>query len=1140
MTPDDFIKRWKDSGGAELANSQSFLKELCALLDVPQPEPTQSDETQNRYVFEKAVEFNNGDGTTSSGRVDLYRAGCFVLESKQGVERKAAEQAEALATVTKSKKFKAGTAPRGTPAWEHAMVKARQQAKRYAEALPDEWPPILVVVDIGYCIDIYADFTCTGKHYIPFPDPQSYRIRLAQLTEDSIRDTLRAIWLDPSSIDPTKQTAKITREVAERLAKLALSLELDHSPEIVAQFLMRCLFTMFAEDVEIGGLTQGVFTRFLESRRGKLNSFVPMLSQLWREMDTGGFSVIVDSHLKQFNGGLFGDQTALPVTDDQLELLIEASVAKWENVEPAIFGRLLERALDPIERHQLGAHYTPRDYVERLVLPTIVEPLREEWDTAFASAASLYEQGKTELAVRELRGFHEHLCNVTVLDPACGSGNFLYVALEHLKRLEGEVLNTLSRFDHTASPTLTVDPHQFLGIEVNPRAAAITDLVLWIGYLQWHVRSRGTKALNEPIIRKFQNVECRDALLKWDRIEIARDKEGSAITRWDGRTKKMHPATGEKVPDESARTPELRYINPRQAKWPEADFIVGNPPYLGVRNMRSTIGNGYVDALTKTYGDVPETCDYVMYWWHKAALLLETKKSQRFGFITTNSITQAYSRPLLKHHLKAKSGIKLVFAIPKHPWVDESDGAAVNVSLTVAARSNDYRSDVKFGRYESDHSGARIIFETVKTIGPSLNPTIDVHSTAGLKANERVCFQGVIPGDKGFKLKRDDLAAAKIDPENLPPIIRRYIIGNDIVRKPVAKWVIDCFGIDCTTLQELWPFFYQHLYDRVKPNRDENPRPTRRENWWLFAENAPKMRRALAGLSRYIVTPNTAKYRPFVFVDSDILPDAMAYAIATEDAFVLGNLSSRVHRVWALAAGGTLETRPRYNSESTFSPFPFCDPDSSLREKIRRIGEKLDQHRKRQQKAHPELTLTAMYNVLEKLRSGTKLTEKEQRVHERGLITVLLQIHDELDSTVLQAYGWPADITDDEILIRLVALNRDRSNEELRGTVRWLRREFQTTVVSGQLQRQLETDSDDSHVAERSVAKKVKKEVWPKTIPERFRAVRATLQQQSSPATAKELASGFTRVRKEGIAEILETLVEVGQARRTDDGRYAP
>ena len=260
----EFIDRWKSSGGAELANSQSFLKELCTLLDLPHPDPTQPDESQNTYTFEKAVEFNNGDGTTNPGRIDLYREGCFILESKQGSEKKAAELAEALATKTRQKKFRTGTAKRGTPGWSQAMVKARQQAKRYAEAIPgNEWPPFLVVVDVGHCFDLYADFTQSGKHYVQFPDPNSFRIKLEDLADEAIRERLRAIWLDPLSLDPTRRSAKVTRDVADRLAKLAKSLEKDHPADVVAQFLMRCLFTMFAEDVEVGGFSAGDFTKFL-------------------------------------------------------------------------------------------------------------------------------------------------------------------------------------------------------------------------------------------------------------------------------------------------------------------------------------------------------------------------------------------------------------------------------------------------------------------------------------------------------------------------------------------------------------------------------------------------------------------------------------------------------------------------------------------------------------------------------------------------------------------------------------------------------------------------------------------------------------------------------------------------------------
>ena len=365
----EFIDRWKRSGGAELANSQSFLKELCELLGVPQPDVTTSDEEQNKYVFEKTIQFNNGDGTFSSGRIDLYRTNCFVLESKQGVERKEAEAAEALATVTQEKRLRKGTAPRNSAEWDRAMKRAWAQAKRYAEALPD-WPTFLVVADVGHCFDLYADFTQSGKHYQPFPDPKSYRIAIDQLRDEKIRERLKTLWLDPKSLDPSRLAAQVTREIADRLARLAKSLEGKYPPEVVAGFLMRCLFTMFAED--IGLIPLHSFRDVLLSLRYEVQNFQHMVEELWNAMDKGKFSTVIRQKLRHFNGGFFEDHSALPLTRDQLELLIEAAAADWTSVEPAIFGTLLERALDPVERHKLGAHFTPRAYVERFVLPTII------------------------------------------------------------------------------------------------------------------------------------------------------------------------------------------------------------------------------------------------------------------------------------------------------------------------------------------------------------------------------------------------------------------------------------------------------------------------------------------------------------------------------------------------------------------------------------------------------------------------------------------------------------------------------------------------------------------------------------------------------------------------------------------------
>ena len=697
MNAADFIQRWQRSGGAELANSQSFLKELCQLLGLPEPEPMRSDESQNTYVFEKAVNLNNGDGTSSTGRVDLYRQKTFVLESKQGAERRANELAEALASATRQKKHRKGTAQRGSTHWAQAMRSAYQQAKRCAEALP-EWPPFLIVCDVGYCFDVYADFSCSGKNYELFPDPRSSRIPLQDLTKPEVQTFLKAIWLDPHSLDPSKKSAKVTRELADRLAKLAKSLECSVGVKAtqtadkahqrahhVAQFLMRCLFTMFAEDVEL--IPKGSFVGLLESLKDTPDNFIPMVESLWRDMDKGGFSTILRKKIAQFSGGLFADCSALPLNQDQLELLLEAAKSNWADVEPAIFGTLLERALDPVERHKLGAHYTPRAYVERLVIPTIMEPLREEWDNVYATATAFYNSDKVWEAQKNVRDFHEKLCHIRVLDPACGSGNFLYVALELMKKLEGEVTKAMADFGDRQKVLTTIDPHQFLGIEVNPRAAAIADLVLWIGYLQWHIKARGKESIAEPIIRKFENIENRDAVLAWDSTELVFDADGHPVTRWDGRTTKRHPVTGEEIPDEKATVQELSYRNPRIAAWPETDYIIGNPPFVGNKRMRQVLGDGYTETLRTVYPAVPKTADFVMYWSEKAAVVTRDGHCARFGFITTNSITQTFNRQLVHGQLHPSGKQRpmfILYGIPDHPWIDTADGADVRVALTVA------------------------------------------------------------------------------------------------------------------------------------------------------------------------------------------------------------------------------------------------------------------------------------------------------------------------------------------------------------------------------------------------------------------------------------------------------------------------
>jgi hypothetical protein len=296
---------------------------------------------------------------------------------------------------------------------------------------------------------------------------------------------------------------------------------------------------------------------------------------------------------------------------------------------------------------------------------------------------------------------------------------------------------------------------------------------------------------------------------------------------------------------------------------------------------------------------------------------------------------------------------------------------------------------------------------------------------------------------EGFRIEAGDIKAMGFKLENLPPIIKTYQKGRELVQGGQSGWVIDCFGLTADELRQRYPTAYQHLLTHVKPERDHKNRDSRRKNWWLFGEPVGKLRAAIRGLRRYVVTIETSKFKPFIFIESTVIPDHKLYAIASEDALLLGVLSSRVHKVWALEAGGTLEDRPTWTNTTTFSPFPFPVCSTELQARIRRIAEELDAHRKRVQAQSPVVTLTGMYNVLEKLRANEPLSAKEKQIHDAGLVSVLREFHDDLDAAVFAAYGWPATLTDAEIRKCLVALNDERAKEEASGLIRWLRPEYQ-------------------------------------------------------------------------------------------------
>ena len=1158
-----FIAEWRGTGGSELANTQSFINGLARLLGVDPPRGAKADDTANDYVFERRVFQNNGDGTESFGRIDCYKRGCFILEAKQGSEadRAAADKGEDDLDIfgqTAKTRVARGTARRGTPGWAKAMVQAKGQAERYAKALPIDhgWPPFLLVADIGYCIEVYADFTGTGKAYAQFPDRARYRIMLEDLRDEAVRDRLRAIWTDPKSLDPTARAARVTRDIADLLATVARRLEKrGYDAETTSGFLMRVLFTMFAEDSKL--IPEGSFTQLLKNQRAHPEHLEHQLSALWVAMDKGEFSPALGVPLRKFNGYLFKERTALPLDGEELEVLIQAAEHVWTEVEPAIFGTLLERALNPKERAKLGAHYTPRAYVERLIGPTIMEPLRADWDGVRGAAATLIEEGKADEAKAFVEAFHSRLAQTKVLDPACGTGNFLYVAMARMKELEGEVLDLLVELgddQYVAELTgHTITPENFLGIEINPRAAAIAQLVLWIGYLQWHFRVNGAdRTPPEPILRDVKTIENRDALIEWDDKIAELDDSGNPVTRWDGETMKEHPVTGKKVPDETARVEVYRYVKPRAAKWPKADFIVGNPPFIGGKDVRDRLGDGYFKALFATT-DVPESADFVMHWWDKAATAVRKGGTRRFGFVTTNSITQVFSRRVIAKHLDAKDRLSLLFAIPNHPWVDEKDGAAVRIAMTVAAPGK------AAGHHWSvaDESGAPnhlVYTERVGQISADLRLGADLTATVALRANDGLCSPGVKLHGDGFIVTPEVaavLSETRIVPQPAPirtgsgdsdDVIFDYRNGRDLAARSRGVKVIDLFGLSENEVRNRHPKVYQHLANAVRPQREgqvakSNTADARQyaEKWWLFGKPRPDLRKALHGLARYIATVETTKHRVFQFLPTTILPDNMLVCIALDDAYRLGILSSRFHVPWSIASGGRMGMGddPRYNKSRCFDPFPFpAEVPEPLKDKIRAEAEALDALRKRVLESHEDLTLTKLYNVLEALREGRALTDAERDLHDRGLVTLIRQHHDAIDALVAEAYGWPADLSNEEILTRLVALNKERAAEEARGLIRWLRPRYQAPDYKAPVTQTLDLGETAAALPDNVIP-------WPGSLPEQVSAVQSILTAAATPLAPQDVARAFKGKRAATVRPVLDALAGIGMARRLKDGRYA-
>jgi hypothetical protein len=601
--------------------------------------------------------------------------------------------------------------------------------------------------------------------------------------------------LDPRSLDPAQASAKVTRDIAKRLAQVSLALEKKKYPaQDVAMFLMRCLFTMFAEDV--GLLPEKSFRDVLEQCETHPEAFVHDVGQLWEAMDLGTWAHALRTKVKKFNGEFFKDRTALPLGREEIGELRQAASHNWKEVDPSIFGTLLEQALNPDERRRLGAHYTPRAYVERLVVATIIEPLREDWRNVQATAEIRRASGDIKGAAAEVNAFHNKLCEIRVLDPACGTGNFLYVSLELMKRLEGEVLEAL--LDLGGQEALrglgshSVDPHQFHGLEINPRACAIAELVLWIGYLQWHFRTKGGPP-DEPILRAFKNIQVKNAVLTWDGEPVPKIVDGKET-----------------------------YPNARRPEWPTAEFIVGNPPFIGAKYLRERLGDEFVETLWNVHSHMNESADFVMYWWDRAAELLTRKGTvlRRFGLVTTNSISQSFQRRVVARHLSAKKPISIVVAIPDHPWTKATeDAAAVRIAMTVGQGGLAEGTLKKVASELGTNTDAPTITfnEEFGVINPDLSIGLNVMATTPLKAGEGLCSPGVKLHGAGFIVSPREAEHLGLGRRaGLERHIRQYRNGRDLTSRPRGSMVIDLFGLTDTEVRQRFPEVYQHVTLEVK------------------------------------------------------------------------------------------------------------------------------------------------------------------------------------------------------------------------------------------------------------------------------------------------------------------------------------
>ena len=910
MQPKAFVAKWRNPPGfGEKQASQEMFLDICALVEHPTPV---AHGDPDAFTFEKRV---------PNGAADAYLESNFVWE------------------------FKGSDAD---------LDAAMNQALRYQVYLGT--PPLLIVSSFR-TIRIRTNFPgmVTVLHEIP----------VAELDQPEYLDKLRRVFHAPDGFRVNYTLEQATEDTAKLFQAIVTDMEQrSEDLEKLARYLNQIVFCLYAEDA--GLLPKNLFSGILREHNHAPATFDRAVRNLFEQMAGGG--LFGSAEVAHFNGDLFNMVDTVELSGAALLLLHQASEKDWRNIEPSISGTLFERALDATKRSQLGAHYTSADDIMLVVEPVVMAPLRREWETVQREVGNLLIEDDRDRARVRLEAFRQRLFEVTVLDPACGSGNFLYLALRSLLDLEKEVINfdvaqDWGSLSPEERPGLLprVKPDQMIGLEINPYAAELARTSLWIGYIQWH-QNNGFPYTQQPILTSLVSVAQTDSILA------------------DGDTAK-----------------------PREPEWPPAEFIIGNPPFLGGKLLRKQLGDEYVDALFGTYhGRVPAEADFVCYWFEKARTMLAQGRAKRAGLLATQGIRGGANRGVLQ---RIKESGDIFLAWSDQPWI--LDGATVHISIVGFDDGSELNREL---------NGA-----AVGSINANLTMGADLTAAVRLGENLGRAFMGDTKGgpfDIPGSLAKEMLARPNPHGRSNAEVIRPWVNGRDITDRSRGMWIID-FGDMPSEQAALYEAPFEYVNARVRPSRIGNKRQLYADNWWLHMEPRPGLREAARSLSRIIVTPRVSKHRLFAWIEKETLPDSATIAIARDDDYTFGVLHSRFHELWALAMGTQLESRPRYTPTTCFETFPFPEPDEAQRTVIAAAAARLNQLR--------EGWLNPPNATASELKKRTLTNLYNQRP------TWLANDHAALDTAVAAAYGWPDGLSDVDILERLLALNRQRAVEPANG-----------------------------------------------------------------------------------------------------------